>query len=885
VNRYLVGILRKSTRNEGLLELTPTPTSPQKRAPWALDIALPIILVGLAVACGLFGVSDHLIYDPIEQRARGISDEIAKRFTTKTDFENLQSWLEEPSDPSLQWVTVIDPSDSRIIAGTHLNWVGSVIEEVPDKSSAKRLFDAVANYTKAKAYCTKDGLYCYTTAIDSSGEHNTSYIVSTCFDIRSEQQLFHRVIQRGSIWILVATLLTLGLIQLRLNRLFLRPRYELASLIQENRESTQKRSGLLSELFASWNAHHAKVSEQRRLVEKLIATRDQMEAIQNVFDQHFLISRVDRYGYFEDVNDTLCHTTGYSQSQLLRKPISKLFSIPNNPEALESLLQFNNQPGIWRGDIRLMTENGAYLWMDTAVSVITDDKSKRLSLLFIQADITARKQAEEATETTQNELRQANELANALAKESQAASQAKSEFLANMSHEIRTPMTSILGYSELLTSELGSEIGIDVQKQHLTTIKRHGEHLLAIINDILDLSKIEAGKMQLEVISTSPISIVKDAISLMHFKAQEKGLLLGFCNETEIPSAIQTDPVRLRQIAVNLIGNAIKFTDRGSIKVSLSCDPIRELLSLKVEDTGIGMTQEQISKLFHPFTQADTSTTRRFGGTGLGLRICQRLANMLGGDVKVNSRWGRGSTFVATISTGRLYGVQWEESGKIDFQNLSDTRPHENHLTIEAFSNDLDTDASSYPMTSFEANEASETTLVGIPDIADPNPPPQNIEKLLAGVRILLAEDGTDNAKLIRFFLEKSGAQVQIHDNGRTALCSLTSDGTIDGDLMLPPAFDLIITDMQMPELDGYKFASLLRQKGWVRPVIALTAHAMSDDRQKCLDAGCDDFATKPIDRKVLTETCVRWASKVKAFNPAPISPITTLTPNMNPNA
>ncbi|MFN9987750.1 MAG: hypothetical protein ACK52S_19540, partial [Pirellula sp.] len=145
-----------------MLELTPTPTSPQKRAPWALDIALPIILVGLAVACGLFGVSDHLIYDPIEQRARGISDEIAKRFTTKTDFENLQSWLEEPSDPSLQWVTVIDPSDSRIIAGTHLNWVGSVIEEVPDKSSAKRLFDAVANYTKAKAYCTKDGLYCYT---------------------------------------------------------------------------------------------------------------------------------------------------------------------------------------------------------------------------------------------------------------------------------------------------------------------------------------------------------------------------------------------------------------------------------------------------------------------------------------------------------------------------------------------------------------------------------------------------------------------------------------------------------------------------------------------------------------------------------------------------
>jgi CheY-like chemotaxis protein len=240
---------------------------------------------------------------------------------------------------------------------------------------------------------------------------------------------------------------------------------------------------------------------------------------------------------------------------------------------------------------------------------------------------------------------------------------------------------------------------------------------------------------------------------------------------------------------------------------------------------------------------------------------------------------------VATISTGRLYKVKWEESGKIDFQNHSEPRQRENLLSSAALSNDPDTDAPSYDIDSFEANEASETALARIPGLAIPNPPPQSIEKPLVGVRILLAEDGTDNAKLIRFFLEKSGAQVQIHDNGRTALCSLTSDGTIDGDLLLPPAFDLIITDMQMPELDGYKFASLLRQKGWNRPVIALTAHAMSDDRQKCLDAGCDDFATKPIDRKILTETCVRWASKSKALNPAPALPITTLTPNMTSNA
>jgi len=868
-----------------LFEITPTSAPLRKRAPWALGIVFPIIMVGLAVTCGLFGVSDHLVYGPIEHRAHGISSEISRRLTTSPDLEALQNWLENPSDPSVRWVAIIDPDDSRIIAGSHPHWVGSAIEEVPEKASAKQLFDAVGNHNKTKSLWTMDGSYCYTTSSGAARDLNASYIISACIDIQSEQQLHQRVIKLGLTWIALVSLLTLGLIQLRLHRLFLRPRHELANDIEENRESITHRSGDLSELFFAWNARHTKVAEQRRLVEKLITTRDQMEMTQNGFDQHFLISRVDRYGYFEFVNETLCRTTGYSQSQLLRKPISKLFSIPNNPEALESLLQFNNQPGLWRGDIRVMTENGSYLWMDTAVSVITDEKTKRFSLLLIQADITARKQAEEATETTQNELRQANELANALAKESQAASQAKSEFLANMSHEIRTPMTSILGYSELLTSELGSEIGIDIQKEHLTTIKRHGEHLLAIINDILDLSKIEAGKMQLEFLSTSPISIVKDAMSLMHFKAQEKGLMLGFCNETDIPNAIQTDPVRLRQIAVNLIGNAIKFTDRGSIKVSLSCDPIRELLSLTVEDTGIGMTKEQISKLFHPFTQADTSTTRRFGGTGLGLRICQRLANMLGGDVKVNSRWGRGSMFVATICTGRLFGVSWEKSGKIDFQNHPEIRQRENSIPMADLSDDLDTAAVTYETSPSESHEASDTTIVGIPELAEPNPPSPNIEKSLTGVRILLAEDGTDNAKLIRFILEKSGAQVQIHDNGRTALCCLTSDGTIDGELLLPTAFDLIITDMQMPELDGYKFASLLRQKGWNRPVIALTAHAMSDDRQKCLDAGCDDFATKPIDRKLLIETCERWASKVKAFPPAPISPVTTLIPNLNSNA
>ncbi len=370
-----------------------------------------------------------------------------------------------------------------------------------------------------------------------------------------------------------------------------------------------------------------------------------------------------------------------------------------------------------------------------------------------------------------------------------AASRAKSEFVANMSHEIRTPLTAIMGYSELL---LGAGMSDAERIASAETIRRNGEHLLGVLNDILDLSKIEAGKMTVEAKPCDVPGVLLDVASLMRVRAIERGLTFEIGLDSPVPEQIVGDALRLRQILLNLVGNAIKFTKRGGVRVRARVAPAADgwLLLVDVVDTGIGLTPGQIGHLFAPFSQVDNSATRRFQGSGLGLDLSQRLARMMGGDVRVQSEFGRGSTFTLAVPAGALEGV-----------------------------------------TMCPALDACRR--VGSLSISD--------DRALAGLRLLLAEDSDDIRNLVCTVLRIAGARVEAAADGLEALEKATAAQAAG------TPFDAVLMDMQMPRLDGYGATARLRAAGYRGPIAALTAHAMAGERERCIAAGCDDHLAKPV--------------------------------------
>ena len=396
--------------------------------------------------------------------------------------------------------------------------------------------------------------------------------------------------------------------------------------------------------------------------------------------------------------------------------------------------------------------------------------------------------------------------------EAEAASHAKSEFLANMSHEIRTPLTAILGFADFLREDGDVGHAPTRRLQTIDTIRNAGTHLLTVINDILDISKIEANKMTVERVATPLTTILHEVAGLIRPRAAGKGVTLTASLASPVPDLILSDPTRLRQILMNLVGNAAKFTDAGSVSITARAVPRAQgqMLVIDVDDTGPGMTTEQAGHLFKAFSQADSTVTRKHGGTGLGLTICRRLAALMGGEVTLaRTEPGKGSCFRVELPLEAAPGAAMVE--RLD--------------AIVA-----------------EADKAA-----AIPAVA------------LTG-RILLAEDGVDNQRLIAFHLRKAGATVEVADNGRIAL------EMIDKSEANSKPYDLLLTDMQMPEMDGYTLARTLRDRGSRLSIVALTAHAMAEDRQKCIDSGCDDYATKPIEKSKLLATCAAWMGKATSL-------------------
>lgn len=476
------------------------------------------------------------------------------------------------------------------------------------------------------------------------------------------------------------------------------------------------------------------------------------------------------------------------------KQIMKLFSIDSQAGDLAELIQRMVHPedvdGLNKALFRAVSEknpfcheyrvnmtDGQVKWcVGQGDVVLGKDGSPRYYAGTVQ-DVTERVQAKIELEKAMLEAQKAN--------------QTKSLFLANMSHEIRTPLGAILGFTDLLKDE---NLGFEDRNKFLDIISRNGKALTKIIDDILDLSKVEAGTLELELIEFDVKGLVSEVASLFHDAAASKNIELKTAVHLSMPQLVNSDPTRIRQILINLIGNAVKFTTKGSI--SIDAEPKFKngtlvAIDFTVHDTGIGMSSEQIEKIFAPFAQADSSTTRKFGGSGLGLDLSRRLARALGGDVNIIETESRkGCTFLATVDA---------KAPDISSQPIL---------------------ADKYKVSPIPAHNIS---------------------------NVLLVEDSIDNQRLVKLLLSKAGIKVDIANNGAEGV-----------EMAVRNDYDVVLMDMQMPVLDGYAATVQLRNDGYVKPIIALTAHAMLEDCSRILELGCDAYLTKPINARLLIETLDR---------------------------
>jgi signal transduction histidine kinase/ActR/RegA family two-component response regulator len=408
-----------------------------------------------------------------------------------------------------------------------------------------------------------------------------------------------------------------------------------------------------------------------------------------------------------------------------------------------------------------------------------------------------------AVERATRDLRSALDTAEAARAEALRSATARSEFLANMSHEIRTPMTAVLGYADLLDDPT---LPSERRSEYVDVLRTSGHHLLQLIDDILDLARIESGRLRFDPQPASIVNVLQSVLAMLHVRAEDKGLTLSLFQATPLPELAIFDTARLRQILINLVGNALKFTHRGGMTIRSRYSG--STLEISVSDTGIGVPADKLAVIFDAFEQSNASTSRQYGGSGLGLAISRRLARLMGGDISVESTLDIGSRFTVTI------------------------------------------DAKSVDRRGAPARQ--EPLVQARPTVTLPCPPPVTTAAAPGpggrGRRILLVEDTAVNRILLQRILVAADYEVAVATDGLEAIVAMNDARGAGRD------FDLMLLDMHMPNLDGYETARRLRHDGYRLPIIALTANAMVGDRDRCLDAGCTDYLSKPIDKTALFE-------------------------------
>ena len=535
----------------------------------------------------------------------------------------------------------------------------------------------------------------------------------------------------------------------------------------------------LAELQAALDAQRRSYAElelvTRRLRNQEIESR-KLALIAARTDNAVILT--NRSGHIEWVNTGFERLTGWTLPEVIgRKPGDILQGPDTDPSVIEQMRHAIQRGAPFRVEVLNYHRCRQPYWIHIDAQPIFNEIGDLTHYMAIERDISAERAAAQALRDALDHAESANQL--------------KSRFLASVSHELRTPLTAILGFAGLIDRPFATPHD---RGHWAAAIRRNGEHLLALLNDILDLSKIEAGQMTLASTPTDPLALIEDAVAVIRPMAEERGLSLTLDLPDDLPATLHTDRLRFQQILLNLLTNAVKYTESGGIVVAVLLDapPQRDAtLSISVIDTGIGIPEDVRHLLFSPFRRLHQDSPGRIAGVGLGLSIAQQLARMLGAEIQVQSQVGVGSTFSLVLPLGAAQD-----------------------LTLRS---------------------------VSTPAPAEPfrrgPPTPQTLQ----GLRVLLIEDGEENQELVSILLAEQGAYVTCADNGligvELVMASLAAD----------QPFDAILMDMLMPVMDGYTATAELRRQGVTTPIIALTAHAMSDDRQRCLAAGCNDYVSKPI--------------------------------------
>lgn len=532
-----------------------------------------------------------------------------------------------------------------------------------------------------------------------------------------------------------------------------------------------------------WIGTNTDISDLRSSQEQLIESEAKFRTITDAMPQMVWSTLPD--GHHDYFNKRWYEYTGVPVGSTDGEGWNDIFH-PEDQERAMQVWQSSLRSGTpYQIEYRLRHHSGDYRWTLGRALPIRNSQGEVIRWMGTCTDIHEQKHI-------------ALELAEAKS-QAERASQTKSKFLANMSHEIRSPMNSVLGYADLLTESTISDMD---RINYATRIQRSGEHLLNIIDDILDLSKVEAGYLSIEKSHFKIVDLVLECVDSLSILAAKKNLKIRVSFSSPVPSRIESDAGRIRQIVTNLISNSIKFTDQGSIEVALGFEDAdndkQAQFIIEVKDTGIGIPSEQQGHLFQPFTQADSSITRKYGGTGLGLNLSQHLARTLGGDLTLNwSEPNRGSSFKLSVACGDIRSV-----------------------AIEAHT---DEDKNNALITNSETRSNSEN------------------------LRVLIVDDSPDNLALMKVYLKKGSSLIETASNGQEAI-----------DKALKADFDIVLMDIQMPLLDGLEATRKLRALGFKKPIIALTAHALKEEVDKSIQAGCNAHLAKPVSRKELVDVIIK---------------------------